>query len=164
MALFGLIRQAGETLRVDIREWMGTEYFTSALAGAIGLFVEEASNAAMLSMLKLTDWKATAYKTIHRLAFSALYYFGGKKMFGKPGVALTMSIFPVAMIFIDAINKLLKVNDAKEAGLRLAAKFKRTATASAYAVQAQPVIVAEVTTESPGGEMAVIPIGGSVSI
>jgi len=73
----------GESITVDVKEWMGTNYFGAALAGAVGLFVEEATNSYVVAKLQLQEWKATAYKTLHRLIFSALYYFGGKSLFGK---------------------------------------------------------------------------------
>lgn len=144
--LFGLIKQAGESITVDVKEWMGTNYFGAALAGAVGLFVEEATNSYVVAKLQLQEWKATAYKTLHRLIFSALYYFGGKSLFGKTAIPLTMSVFPIAMIFIDVINNLLKVESPQEAGLRMAGAFREAALASAPVVEATPVTVTSPTS------------------
>lgn len=150
MALLGFIKAMGEEIRADVKEWMGTKYFEAAVLGGVGLFVEEMTNNAVVASLGLTGWKAKVYQTLHRLAFSALYYFGGKAM-GKPVAALTASIMPVAMAVVDGISYLIGMGPA-EAGLSLSAKlWRRTAMASA---QPTAVYVTNVEAAQPAATPA----------
>lgn len=151
MALLGFIKAMGEEIRADVKEWMGTKYFEAALLGGAGLFVEEMTNNAVVSALGLSGWKEKLYRTIHRLTFSALYYFGGKSL-GKPVAALTASIMPVAMAVVDGISWLIGMGPA-EAGLSLSAKlWKKAATMSAMSAAPSVTYVA---VETPAEQIPV---------
>ena len=150
MGLFGLIRQAGEAIRVDVQEWMGTEYFKATAIAAVALFVEEVTNAYMVAKLNLTGNRATLYKTLHRLAFSALYYYGIKSTFNDPLSALTASMMPIVMAILELVNKAFKTPSPQALGARLAARTRGGAVAAVAAAPTPP------PPPSPGVQIATI--------
>jgi len=122
MGLFGLVKVAGESVRADVKEWMGTDYAIAAASSALGLVLEETTNYMVQGMAGLTGWKATAYANFHRLLFSALYYFGGKSV-GKPLIGLTASVLPVGLGFVDLLRWLMGTTE-QGAGLALGRKIR----------------------------------------
>jgi len=150
VGLFGLFKTAGEEIRADVKEWMGTTYFEAAVISGLGLVVEELTNSFMVTTLKLEDWKALAYKQFHRLVFSALYYFGGKAL-NKPVEALTASITPLALIVVDAISALMKGSPAQK-GAELALSLWGSVASQSANITSAPVSskeTVEVTVSQP---------------
>ena len=156
MGLFGLFKTAGESIRADVKEWMGTEYFEAAVISGLATVVEEFTNSFMLTTLKLSDWKALAYKQFHRVVFSALYYFGGKSL-NKPVEALTASIIPLSLIVVDGISALMKGSPAQKGAELALTLWGQTAMQSAsMPVTSAPVSSAPAspTTENISPEFA----------
>ena len=147
MGLFGIVKTTGEEVRADVKEWMGTDYFVASAIAAGGAVVEEFTNAFMQTTLSLSGWKALAYGTIHRLVFSALYYFGGKQI-KKPLYGLTASIMPVTLIFIDGINHLMK-GTAQEKGASLALSLWRKTATTSVVPPSTPVNVSVTPAPTP---------------
>jgi len=143
MGLFGLIKTAGEEVRADVKEWMGSKYFEAAVISGAGLFAEELTNAFALSSLNLTDWRALAYKTAHRLVFSALYYFAGKS-FNRPLEAITASMMPIALVIIDGISYLMKATP-EEAGAKLSQELVGWRTKAQTSAARPPIAKATYT-------------------
>jgi len=107
MGLFGIVKTAGEAVAAEAKEWMGTDYFKATVITGGTTFLEEVTNAMAVATLNLTKMKATIYKTIHRLVFSAIYYFGFKSL-GYKLEALTASVMPVVLSIVDGISYLLR--------------------------------------------------------
>lgn len=130
--LFGLIKQTGEETVARIKEWFGADYIASAGFGTVNTFIEEFTNALVRSGFGLAGKVDVLYKVVHRIVWSALTYFGMKKL-GFPEFAVVGSIIPVSLIGVDLINMLIK-RTPEEAGAELAAKlggWVRTARTSA---------------------------------
>ena len=155
MGLFGLFKTVGEGIRADVKEWMGTEYFTAAVISGLATVVEELTNSFMVTTLKLQDWKALAYKQFHRVVFSALYYFGGKAL-NKPVEALTASIIPLALIVVDGVSALMKGTPAQKGAELALSLWGQTAAQSAGLQVAGPVVYA---TPTQGVTTANLPVG-----
>lgn len=105
------------------KEWLGdvSGYIVPVLGGGAGLVAEELTNNMVQAALGLTGTKALIYKNIHRVVFSALYYFGGKSL-GRPQVGVVASAMPLALTVVDGISYLLKATPeqaGRALGLRL---------------------------------------------
>ena len=98
----------------------------------VNTFVEEFTNAFVRNLFGLAGNVETIYKVVHRIAWSALTYFGMKKL-GFPEFAVIGSVIPITLIGVDLINMLLQ-KTPEEAGAELAMKlggWARTARVSA---------------------------------
>jgi len=148
MALFGIIKKVGETVRTEVSGWMEQDYFIDAVGSSFALFFEEMINRMLLTTTGVAGTKATALKQAIRLFFSYIFYTLGKRL-GKPTLGLIASIIPIALVFIDLASYVIGATP-EQAGLSLSQKLGGwRATARASAGASQPVKVSSPPTQQP---------------
>jgi len=146
VALFGLIRTAGEEVTATIREWLGVDYVVGGLATAAGTVSAAYLGELVPSALNLTGRWYPVAKSLVKVGLSGLYYFLGKAA-RAPWVGLTASIGAFASLVQDLVKWALKGSPEELgaiAGMQLAGTWYKAAS-----VEVAPLSPAEAAEAAP---------------
>ena len=95
-----------ESVSGSFRRWLSKEHIRATVFCGGLLALEELLQRMVITAAGFTGTKAVAYKHLHRLLFSGIYYVGVSRL-GYKTEALISSTIPLALSFVDGISTIM---------------------------------------------------------
>ena len=100
------IKSLGERVSGGFHRWLSLDQIRSVVFCGGLLAIEELLHRMVITAAHLKGIKAAAYKHIHRLLFSGIYYAGVSKL-GYKTEAIISSTTPLILSFVDGLSTIM---------------------------------------------------------